>query len=136
MRNVYYMEHSEDWILENGELKEELYYHDFLHLVERGNMQFANSILKMLNTVKSTSSILPPSSSSLSPPPSVVASRAVVSPSQTKAHVKISPKDEIHEFNKIEEELKSQCHLHGVHYVQPIRKEKIAQLSTKITRNS
>ena len=43
-RNVTFLEPSEDWLQSNGDLRKQLYYRDFLHLVERGNSKFASWI--------------------------------------------------------------------------------------------
>ena len=43
-RNVTFLEPCEDWLQSNGDLRKQLYYRDFLHLVERGNSKFASWI--------------------------------------------------------------------------------------------
>ena len=52
LKNFYYMKQDIDWILEGGDLNEELYYSDCLHLVETGNDKFAASIVSILNKIQ------------------------------------------------------------------------------------
>ena len=42
--NVTFLEPEEDWVEDNGNLRRQFYYRDFLHLIERGNHKFASWI--------------------------------------------------------------------------------------------
>lgn len=53
-----YMRQDDDWVHEDGYLNEELYYSDHLHLIERGNVKFALSIIKMLVKVSNKEEIV------------------------------------------------------------------------------
>jgi len=49
---VYYMKQDDDWVVEDGQLDESLYFTDHLHLIEKGNIKLATSIIDMLDKLK------------------------------------------------------------------------------------
>ena len=51
-----FIKQDSDWMHGNGELKENLFYSDNLHLIEDGNKKFATSIISTINTINSPSS--------------------------------------------------------------------------------
>ena len=53
-RNVTFLEPEEDWVEDNGNLRRQLYYRDFLHLVERGNYKFASWIQNAIKHLQGT----------------------------------------------------------------------------------
>ena len=53
-RNVTFLEPEEDWMEDNGNLRRQFYYRDFLHLVERGNYKFASWIQYAIKHLKDT----------------------------------------------------------------------------------
>ena len=50
INELFYMDNNFGWTLENGDLKDDLYYSDYIHLKERGNDKFAISIIKALKS--------------------------------------------------------------------------------------
>ena len=44
--DFYFVDTGNDWTTENGNLKDDLFLHDNLHLVEKGNFVFSNIIYK------------------------------------------------------------------------------------------
>ena len=55
--NIYFMKQDDDWILEDGNLDESLYFTDHLHLIEKGNNKFASSITKSLEQLNEEGSL-------------------------------------------------------------------------------
>lgn len=55
--NIYFMKQDDDWVLEDGNLDESLYFTDHLHLVEKGNNKFASSITKSLEQLNEEGSL-------------------------------------------------------------------------------
>ena len=53
-RNVTFLEPEEDWVEDNGNLRRQFYYRDFLHLVERGNYKFASWIPNAIKHLQGT----------------------------------------------------------------------------------
>ena len=53
-RNVTFLEPEEDWVEDNGNLRRQFYYRDFLHLVERGNYKFASWIWNAIKHLQDT----------------------------------------------------------------------------------
>ena len=50
--DIFFMKQDDDWIQDNGRLDESLYFTDHLHLIEKGNEKFANSITKSLEIIQ------------------------------------------------------------------------------------
>ena len=54
IRNFYYLKPDKDWVLpEDGTLNTSYYFHDYLHLLEEGDMKFAKSIYDIITKVYS-----------------------------------------------------------------------------------
>ena len=53
--NVKFLKPGSDWVDENGHLSVNLYFRDFLHLNEKGNMKFAKIIVNSLHIHKQVS---------------------------------------------------------------------------------
>lgn len=51
IRNFYYLKPDADWILPDGMLNAQYYFHDYLHLVEEGDEKFAKAIYQMITVV-------------------------------------------------------------------------------------
>lgn len=51
LQEVYFMKQDDDWTLPDGQLNEQFYYTDCLHLIEKGNEKFAHSISKAIKEV-------------------------------------------------------------------------------------
>ena len=47
-----FVDTGNDWTSENGNLKNDLFLHDNLHLVEKGNFVFSNIIFNAINSLK------------------------------------------------------------------------------------
>ena len=64
--NVLFLKPDTDWTKPNGQLREDLYYQDLLHLSEKGNCKFSRAIINILTQKPSTTTTImtnqPPSS--------------------------------------------------------------------------
>ena len=56
--NIFFMKQDEDWVMEDGQLDESLYFNDHLHLIEKGNNKLASSITKSLEQIKDEGSLV------------------------------------------------------------------------------
>ena len=53
--DFYFMEEDDDWLNGDGSLNMELYYEDCIHLNHNGNEKFANTIIRKLKDIESSS---------------------------------------------------------------------------------
>ena len=51
IRNFTYLKPDTDWVLPDGTLNTQYYFHDYLHLVEEGDDKFASAISKMIHLI-------------------------------------------------------------------------------------
>ena len=62
-KNVLFLKPDSDWTKPNGQLREELYYQDLLHLSEKGNCKFSCAIINILTQKSSKATTNQPPSS-------------------------------------------------------------------------
>ena len=64
LKNIYYLEHDHDWNNADGSLKEDLYYHDQLHLIEAGNTKLSNEMNRAIKLARNDTDFIDKSSNS------------------------------------------------------------------------
>ena len=56
-QNIIFLDHSGEWTKSNGQLKDDLFFKDHVHLIEAGNMKLANMLVNAIPSVKKVQSV-------------------------------------------------------------------------------
>ena len=56
--NICYLQHHPDWTKPDGTISTDLYFHDNLHLIEKGNKNLSNEIKRAIFEIRNDNDIV------------------------------------------------------------------------------